>query len=170
MPRVKGQQGKVMVVGQLPEKIEYLQLKQKFYTKRIDLFLDEAYEEIDELRDEMQEAFDNTPESLQDSAVGQARSEAADQLGSIADSPPSVPDVLSELYVLHYPSLNQKSRADQADDAAVMLRDASQAAQKFLDGTVKPKKVDLKAIQEFCDQLEEHANELDNVEFPGMFG
>ena len=51
-----------------------------------------------------------------------------------------------------------------------MLRDVSQAARQFMAGTAKLKKAELKEIREFCDQLEAHADEIENVEFPGMFG
>jgi len=168
--RTKGQRKKVEILAALPEKTEYLQLKQDYFTRTIALLVEEAYEKISELRDEMQEAFDNTPESLQDTDVGQARLEAASQLDSIADNPPTVPVSISSVPIIHYPSLNQTSRADRAGDVAVMLRNVSQAARQFMAGMAKLKKAELKEIQEFCDQLETHADEIGNVEFPGMFG
>ena len=170
MPRTKGQKGKIKIVASLPEKVEYLQLKQDHFTKTIALLVDEAYEEIADLRDEMQEAFDNTPESLQETEVAQARSEAASQLDIFADDSPSVPESISSVSIILYPSPNQTSRADRAGGVAVMLRDVSQAARQFMAGTAKLKKAELKEIREFCDQLEAHADEIENVEFPGMFG
>lgn len=170
LPRAKGQKGKIKILVALPEKAEYLQVKENFYRKAIDILVDEAYEEIGDLRDEMQEAFDNMPESLQDTDVGQARSEAASQLENIADDLPSVPESIGSVPIIHYPSLNQTSRADRAGDAAVTLRDVSEAARQFMAGAAKLKKAELKEIQEFCGNLEAHADEIEDVTFPGMFG
>lgn len=170
LPRAKGQKGKIKILAALPEKAEYLQVKENFYRKAIDILVDEAYEEIGDLRDEMQEAFDNMPESLQDTDVGQARSEAASQLENIADELPTLPDPITSLQIIHYPSLNQSSRADRAGDAAVTLRDVSKAVRQFTATMTKLKKAELAEIQEFCQQLESSADEIDDVRFPGMFG
>ena len=168
--RAKGQRRKVEILAALPDKTEYLQLKQDHFTKTIALLVDEAYEEIADLRDEMQEAFDNTPESLQETEVAQARSEAASQLDIFADDSPSVPESISSVSIILYPSPNQTSRADRAGGVAVMLRHVAEAARQFLEGAKKLKKAELKEINEFCQQLESQADEIENVEFPGMFG
>lgn len=170
MPRVKGQQSKAKIAAGLPAKAEYLELKKVHFTKTIDVLVDEAYEEIEGLQEELQEAFDNTPESLQDSEVGQARSEAADQLDNIAGDSPSVPESVVSLQLVHFPALNQVSRADRAGDAADILRAIALAAQQHMSGSAKLNKAEVAEIQDFCNQLEGHADEIDAVEFPGMFG
>ena len=168
--REKGQRKKVEILAALPDKTEYLQLKQDHFTKTFALLVEDAYEKIADLRDEMQEAFDNTPESLQETEVAQARSEAASQLENIADDSPSVPEPISSLPIIYYPSLSQTSRADRAGDAAAMLRHVAEAARQFMAGAAKLKKAELKEIQEFCGNLEAHADEIEDVTFPGMFG
>jgi hypothetical protein len=119
------------------------------------------------LQSEMEEAYDNTPDSLQESAVGQAREEAASVLSEITEI--DVPDLISSISTCYFPPFNQSSRRDRAATASDMFRVAIDAARKLIS-TSKLKKSDLKEIEEFCDDLENHAIELDDVQFPGMFG
>jgi phage shock protein A len=57
--------------------------------------LEEAKEELDSLRDEEQEAYDNTPESLQESDRGYAMQEAIDNLESACNSVEEAVDTLN---------------------------------------------------------------------------
>lgn len=52
--------------------------------------LEEAYDRLNEIRDEEQEALDNMPESLQTSSRGEAMQEAIDEMDSIAEGIESV--------------------------------------------------------------------------------
>jgi hypothetical protein len=73
----------------------------------------EAFEMLAELGNEMREAFDNSPESLQQTAVNQAREAAADALEYL--EAPDVPAELAELQVtwseVHRPPSRGVSRA-----------------------------------------------------------
>lgn len=57
--------------------------------------LEEAKEELDSLRDEEQEAYDNMPESLQESDRGYAMEEAVDNLESAYNSVEEAVDTLN---------------------------------------------------------------------------
>ena len=57
--------------------------------------ISEAYGELQTIGEEMREAFDNTPESLQSGGVGEARGEAADALENISEL--DVPEALQDI-------------------------------------------------------------------------
>ena len=57
----------------------------------------EAFAEVTDLAESMREAYDNTPESLQQSAIGEARDEAASTLEGINEV--DVPDELAQFEV-----------------------------------------------------------------------
>ena len=124
---------------------------------------------MDELQGELQEAYEKMPEGLQGSPVGEARSEAADQLGDISD-PPELPPYVSSLKIVHYPSLHQTGRRQRAYEAAEMMQAVAKAIRQYRENEAKLTKTEAKDLDECCQQLEGHAEELDSVEFPGMFG
>ncbi len=168
VPKLKGTRAKIKIRACLPLKAEYLQLKEVHFTKSLEATVAEAYDKVDVLQSEMQDAFDSTPENLQYSHVGEARLEAASQLQDIAENVPSVPESVGSVQVLYYPSIQQSSRVGRADDAAATLRAVLLAVQIYIE-SAKLKKAELKEIQEFCDQLEADIAEIEEVEFPGMF-
>ena len=55
-----------------------------------------AYELAEEITDEEQDAFDNLPESLQDSDRGDTMSEAIDNLESLKDAITTATDAIEE--------------------------------------------------------------------------
>lgn len=59
--------------------------------------LEDIQADIDALRDEEEEAYDNLPESLQDSERGEAMQEAIDQLEEASSSVGDAIDYLNEL-------------------------------------------------------------------------
>ena len=169
LPRAKGQRTSFKIVAALPEKAEYLQLKERHFTYTLEQLVDDAYGIVDELQGELQEAHEKMPEGLQGSPVGEARSEAADQLGNISD-PPELPPCVSSLRIVHYPSLHQTSRRQRAYEAEEMMQVVAKAIRQYQQGEAKLKKAEAKDLDECCQQLEGNAEELDSVEFPGMFG
>src|SRR5215470_3705589 len=76
---------------------------------------------LEELGGEMREVFDNMPESLQTSPVGEARNEAADALENISE--PTVPDNLTELkfQYLEFRHKRYVSRSARRDEAVSYL-------------------------------------------------
>ena len=98
-------------------------MKNKFTEVEMELsnVIKDAYLALLELGDEMQEAFDNTPENFQGSAIGEARQAAADTLSALDQ--PSVHESLEATKVkVHMPvrTASQEgrlSRADRRDDA-----------------------------------------------------
>lgn len=122
----------------------------------------EAYGELEALGEEMREAFDNTPESLQSSAAGEARSEAADALENIQE-----PDVDEELGKIEIkwsalPPLKNQSRSDRRDDAVFVI----DRVMEFLDEMEGQKA----AAEELHSALSDMKDEAEAVEFPGRNG
>lgn len=169
-PSVKGQKASIRIVAALPEKDEYLQLKETHFTRTVDALVDEASGIISQLQSEMQEAYENTPDGLQQGLVGEARYEAAQQLDDIASDSPTVPPSISSVRLVHYPSTHLSSRARRAGEAAAMLRAALVAIQQFLSDGTCLKKGEARDVAEFCGQVEDHIVKIEEVDFPGMFG
>jgi hypothetical protein len=138
--------------------------------------ISEALGEITTLAEEMREAFDNMPESLQSSAVGEARSEAADNLENISE-----PDVPAELRgdkfnvkwtvrVLSPSAERKQSRASRRDEATEILTQIVVRLEELADGDSQIEAQVKEAASVFVDEVQQIIDEAEAVEFPGMFG
>jgi hypothetical protein len=166
-PRKRKEHAKFKVTKELPTKNEYLELRNKRLTVPVDGLIGDAYETITELNEEMQEAHDNMPESLQDGEIGQRRLEAAEALADF--SLPDIPAEAGDIEVLFLPALILSSRSKRAGEAADRLKTAAQAIRDFVsEGDEGPQEGD--ALEDLAEQLEKDASELEGVEFPGMYG
>lgn len=174
LPREKNKQRRFKVRQETPSVDEYLRLKSVRYSTSVESLVDEAYAEIECLAEEMRERFDNMPENLQGGDVGGRVEEAADTLEGIDRV--DYPDGLSEIITVFYPTLNCDSRSSRAVEAASKLRHAVDALREWQDEkTVEAnedgteEEVDPTLATEFADELENHAEEIEFVEFPGMY-
>lgn len=163
---------KYSVLEQTPTKEEYIKLKQEKFKTTVGALVADAFSDIQSLADEMQEAFDNMPEGLQQGDVGTRREEAASALSSIDEV--EVPEEVSDIEVVYYPSLDTSSRSKRAAEAAFQLRAAAEAIREFIDNfnsqlgddeEENPCEVD----SSVADELESAADDLEGVEFPGMY-
>ena len=169
-PGPNGKQTKVRIAAALPEKSEYLEHKRRHFTKRLGDLLAAAYDGIAKLQAEMESAFDNTPEGLRDSAIGEARAEAAERLEAVAENLPELPEAFAAIKLTHYPSTARKTRSERAADAADMLRQVAEAIRQHVEASKTLKSPDRKKASEVCDQLDVDVKEIEEIEFPGMFG
>jgi hypothetical protein len=133
------------------------------YERTLEEAVSEAFSELEGLAQEMREAFDNTPESLQNSGAGEARGVAADTLEEISEA--EVPEELKSLKVSWalFPKKN-KSRAARRDDAVTILDECIQMLADLEDEAQK------EAAEGFVDELENAKDTAESVEFPGMYG
>jgi hypothetical protein len=178
--RAKGERQKYGIAKPLPSKEEYMAMLSKRYSTTVESLVDDGYSAIEELRDEMQECYDNMPESLQGGDIGQRRQEAADALDNIAGNRPDVPEQVAGETLVFLPALDQESRAKRAANAADMLSSAAGAIREWIDA--EPEKKEGESVtedepesrediaNECADTLENDAEELSSVEFPGMYG
>lgn len=140
-------------------------MSMKFVEKKSTLAeaVEEAWDELQILAEEMREAFDNTPESLQGSGAGEKRGEAADALEDLSE--PSVPEALKLVEVTYYvPASVPKrglSRSARRDHACGVL-------DRLVE--VLNEKEENKEAMELAQELEELKDNAEAVEFPGMFG
>lgn len=166
----KGERVKYLVVKDLPGRDEYLALRnQRFSVSAYGLIVD-AYIIIQELADEMQEAYDNMPESLQQGDVGQRREEAANILSDLACNEPDQPTILEKITTVFLPHLDTSSRAKRASDAVDMLTSAALAIREYTEEAKPGKGDEADSLDDVADHIENDASELENVEFPGMYG
>jgi hypothetical protein len=128
----------------------------------------EAFGDLEGLAEEMREAFDNTPESLQSSGVGEARGEAADALENLSE--PDAPERLGEreFTFSSFPPPKKQSRSSRRD-AAVSLLDAAIQFLQSLEWTEEQKEQDEEAEQ-LVTEIESLKDDAEAVEFPGMYG
>jgi len=142
---------------------------------------------IQELADEVREAYDNTPESLQNSGAGEMRGIAADELEQITEID-DIPDALGSVAVRFEkkPLTRGVSRAARRDDATFLLGKAIEAleAQKYEEiEALEALEAQGREAQESDDDNEEAAardelveaiqqmiDDAEAVEFPGMYG
>jgi hypothetical protein len=184
LPKKGKERPSFTVLADLPEtKGEYDRMQQKRYTTTVDSLIADAFSEIEELGNEMREAFDNTPESLQGSGAGEQRGEAADALESLHGDQPDVPDICTEMQVYFLPSKDTSSRSKRASAVQDMLSSAAGEIRSYIEnyeeeekekgqkeGEEKKDAPDMDELESLADKLEEIGEEVANVTFPGMYG
>ena len=123
----------------------------------------------------MRDAYDNTPESLQNDGVGAARGEAADALENINE-----PDVPTELQgdnfkvkwtvkILSPSAQRRQSRSDRRYEAVETLNQVVQYLGEIQDD--EKMSDDVKdAATILIDEIQTVIDEAEAVEFPGMYG
>lgn len=137
--------------------------------------VNDSFATIEELGSEMRDAFDNTPESLQNSGVGEARGEAADALENISE--PSAPDCACSLNVsIEYVPAKGSSRRARMDDglqpayAAIAVIDERIAALDEKEELTDDEQSEHDELTAYRDEIEEMIEEAESVTFPGMYG
>lgn len=157
------------IIESLPTKEEYLKVRDEFFTHTLEYHVASAYSEIETLADELSEAFENMPESLQGSDLGEMRSEVSRELMEIAEEPPMVPEEFASVELLHIPSTKVSSRGDRAEEAASRMEAVADKLSELVQNT-KIRKSVAATVEEVVEQLTDHASSVRDVEFPGMYG
>lgn len=173
LPRAKGQRQSFEVVKTLPDSTQYNNIRSARYTREFGTALEEVLSEFTALRDELQDWFDNLPESFQDGSKGEALQTAIDQLDN-AENPPDIPDWLKteKLVVLPYVG---ESRSERNSAAVSMLEQIISWLDDRINANVESNENKVMTIEqqseaeEIRDQLEEIKSEVEQVEFPGMY-
>jgi hypothetical protein len=155
------------LVKPLPTPEEYVKLRDAKYTQTLQSLVSEAYGEAQGLRDELQEWYDNLPESFQNGDKGSDLQEAVDTLSNFCDEEPEIPVAARDLKIVFLPG-DVDSRSDRAGEAGSQMRMVANSLDKYI-GNKKLEGDELTEIQEIVDLLNEHAEELEQVSFPGMY-
>ena len=140
----------------------------------------DAMSELQALGEEMREAYDNTPESLQQSGVGEARGEAADNLENLNE--PDVPEALQAVVVswsvreLSPSAARKQSRSDRRDAALETLSAVTAKLEDIKDYEAKEGEApeytesQREEAESFLDEVQTLIDDAEAVEFPGMYG
>ncbi len=160
----KGQR-KYKICKELPGPEEYAELRKKHFTTTVGSLISDAYSELESLHSEMDEWYNNLPESLQQADRGVRVEEAANTLGEHT-SEPDVSEAVAAIEVFSIPSFDVTSRADRCAEAAGTLRTAIEA----LNDYGEEHKELSSEIDSLVQELENTADSVEGVEFPGMYG
>lgn len=155
---------------------------------KIEATIPEAFEnargEVDCLMEEMNEWRDNMEEKLSHTDKYEQVSECADALENISSNlsdlelPEEFAGIKTE-YSYYKPYSRTESRATRAGAACAALEcvkevldgKIAELEEKELEAVLSKEDEDrLEALIEMCDTINEQTGELENVEFPGMFG
>lgn len=173
---------------EMPTPAEYEKLKQKRFTVTADELMDEAYNEISSLADEMRSWYDNLTDTLQQNDRGTRVGEVADTLEGIS-AQDSI-ELMSQVEVYHLPNLDSSSRAKRAAEVARMLQDVAAACHDYVsenrpevkdedaavavkdeeDSETSYEDSDYDELDSIADQCENDAQEVEGIEFVPMYG
>jgi hypothetical protein len=163
--RKKGERRKYKITKELPTKEEYAKLRTGRFTTTIGDLLTDAFSEFDNLKDELQDWYDNLPEAFQTGDKGQQLEEAISNLDNISEV--EAPQDTEKLSLVHMPILNVSSRADRHSEAVSMLQTIVAWIEELEEDTYD------KDIHDDLDQLkqdlEEQLSNAENVDYPGMY-
>jgi hypothetical protein len=134
------------------------------YTTEIAGAIDDVFGDLEGLASDCREAFESTPENLQQSYRMQALETSADELENL--QAPEVPEVLGKVPVKYsLPKRRYCSREARASDAATILEACTHALEDIPGGDDHRA-----AAQALIDELQNAYATIGNCEFPGMRG
>lgn len=183
LQRIYGERGrgkikKFKIIKPLPSVEAFREMRTKKYTQSLYATITEAWGEIDSIKEELQQWYDNLPESFQNGTKGDGIQDAINTIESCSE--PNVPEeneastALGKLPITHIPSENVKSRSDRRDEVVSQLQSCIDTIDKLLEKNKKDLTDDEKTMitpaKELRDELDTLVNELGYVEFPGMYG
>lgn len=148
---------------------------------------------IEELRDELQEWYDNLPDSLQNGVKGDTLQCSIDALSNVDSlsvptcvescTDPADPATAQYIGGLRFkllvpaPTKRRLSRRERRDEATALLQGALDAMRDAVEdrpelhGTEEDQYAKTwEEITEFCDELGSYMEEFEGAEFPGMYG
>ena len=157
------------ILKDTPTKEEYQNLRNVYYTVSADSLMSQAYEEIATLAEEMRSWYDNLSENLQQGERAERIDDAASTLENVTAQ--DAVEVMGKIDVLFLPDLDLGSRAKRAAEAASMLTSVANALREFSEnqGQADEDEGD-EDLESIASQCETDASEVENVEFPTMFG
>lgn len=156
----RGKPRRFIILQELPTPEAYLALRREYYTRTFGELLDEAYGEIEGVRDELDDWYNNMPENLQGSEKGNELSLAIDATHDC--EPPDCPESLQNMRVVYVPQLHGKtSRTSRLSDAVDMLT--------VLSDAISPENSSDDDVQELKENLAECIGTLEGLDVPGMY-
>ncbi len=143
---------KYKVVKKLPSIGEYKKQRDQKYTTTVGQLVADAFGEVQSLMSELEDWLGNLPESFQNGDKGQALQDAIDQLSQVCE--PHLEDDEKAKTLVFLPNNDPKqSRSDRAYEAKRMFTEAAERLRQ----------------NETADEIESQADELECIDFPGMY-
>lgn len=174
---VDGDNKRVKVLGTIPTVEEFKAMKaadeQERFSYTIGGLISDAFSEAEELKDELQNWYDNLPENFQNGSKGDTLQDAISYFDSL--SQPDVPEFIENLKTIYHPPKHRRhvSRADRCSEAIDKLETAKSELEAYIeehdDGKDETADKNDEA-QNLADELDNAISELQSVEFPSMFG
>lgn len=162
----------------LPVREDFIKALEAKYATNVDSLIDDAFNEIDELAEEVRECHSNLESgNLGHTERAQAFETAADTLEGV--DRPDVPEGADILTTVDYPDTsNRTGRAHRLSLAKDKLETAKglleERVSELEDGEGEEGHEDneekIEELQGLIDELDNVISELDGVEFPGMYG
>lgn len=163
--------------SEFPGEAEFNTLRDKYYTTDLRGLVDDAFDQAEEIKDELQNWIDSMPENLQNSEKASTAQDAIEAIdNALGYRPDDIDDVITEEWkTLYLPNLEpKKSRNDRIGDCAAMLRAAVSALESEDDKLEKNPDADtdeekeeleirLDNLRTVIQQLEDAASELEGV-------
>lgn len=174
LPRMKGKQLQFEILRTLPLPSEYNELRDKHYTTSINDLIADAVSEFECLKDELQEWYDNLPESFQNGSKGEQLQEAINALENATE--PDIPKAIGEIKVIFLPGINIQTRGQRCANACAMIDTANSTLEELKDTlNLKDERTTeedelIEAAEELVSELQNISDYTDGVEFPTMFG
>ncbi len=180
----RGAPRRYKILKELPTVDEFKKLSNEMYKISVEDLVGNAKGTIEELASELRDWHDNLPESLQEGDKGSTLEDSASTLEGM--DIPDLPDwAITEtghpkaITTVFLPQLRCESRADRASEASEELRAAAERLREEAEKLEKPEGCDVEANKEraehgdelsnLADEYESAADEIDGVEFPGMY-
>lgn len=144
-------------------------IQMQTYESTVEGATSDGFSTLEGLGEECREAFDNAPESLQQTDRNQRLDEAASTLEGLSE--PDVPDAVKDLPVrFQYKPDRRPSRSDRRHEALRILENAKDAAQAWLDDEENRDHADRDEVEQYISEMDDLCSEAENVDFPGMRG
>ncbi len=147
--------------------------KTQEYKTTVSGAVSEAFGELQSLRDEMDEICGNMEEKFSQTERYQRYEEARGTLGNYADSEPEAHEDVAERDVVcsvlvHVRKKASPSRSVRLSNAVSLLQAAAGSLEEWVETC---EDTDLEEeVDRFVTEIQEVADEVSQVEFPGMFG
>lgn len=172
-PKKRGVKKKWNVLKPLPSKDVFYNLRDVRFTATVQDLVSDAFGEFQDLGTELQEWYDNLPESFQQGDKGNLLEEGANSLSGLDQ--PEVPERIGDIKTIYVPDENVSSRADRCSDAIGRLHQAVEALNEAMeeeddDGKPRYSQEEKDDMQSLIDELENSIGEAEGVEFPNMYG
>lgn len=172
LPRARKEQQKYRWSREAPTTEEAAELRTKHFTTTLGELVSDAFSDLESLKDEMQEWYDNLPDNFQDGDKGSEIQETIDALENIQEV--TLPAGAEALTVMYVPAEEISSRQERCSDAAGRLQIASETIretlQDLLDAATEEEPFkDPEDWAIIADELETAGQEADGVSFPGMY-